>query len=88
MAAVAHKHIKLLEGAFVEELCDALAGGVFAALVLLVDGFLTTAETCFVAKLDEFFYFFELVAHYNNVYFARQRRRRYGSVPLQGESLT
>ena len=58
-----HKHIKLFKRPFVEELCDALAGCVFAAFVLFLNGFLATAETCFGAKLDEFFYFFELTAH-------------------------
>ena len=58
-----HKHIELFKRAFVQKLGDTLAGCIFAAFMLFFDGFLTTAETRFGAKLDEFFYFFELAAH-------------------------
>ena len=57
------EHVELFERPFVEELCYTFAGSVFTAFMLFFDGFFTTAETRFGAKLDEFFYFFELAAH-------------------------
>ena len=63
MAAVAHKHIDFLERAFVEELGDALAGGIFALVVLLLDGFFAAAEASLGAQVDELLYFSELGAH-------------------------
>ena len=58
-----HEHVELFERSFVEELSYAFACCIFAAFVLFLNGFLATAETCFGAKLDEFFYFFKLTAH-------------------------
>ncbi len=63
-AAVAHKHVELLERAFVEQLCDAFAGGVFTAFVLLFDGLFAAAEAGLGAELYELLYFFKLTAHY------------------------
>ncbi len=60
---MAHKHIELFKRAFVEELCDAFACGIFASLVLFLDGFLATAKAGLLAHGDEFLDFFELVAH-------------------------
>ena len=46
---MAHKHIEFLERAFVKELCDTLAGCIFAAFVLFVYLFLAATEACFGA---------------------------------------
>ena len=63
MATVAHKHVKFLKRALVKELGNALAGSVFAALVLFVNGLLATAETGLGTELYQLFYFFKLDAH-------------------------
>lgn len=60
---MAHKHVELFKRAFVEELGDTFAGGVFTALVLFLDCLFAAADTGFGAHVDKLFYFFELVTH-------------------------
>ena len=43
-AAVEFEHVVFLETTFVQEHIDTLAGRVFTALVLLLDGFLTATQ--------------------------------------------
>ncbi len=62
-AAVCHKHVELLETTLVEQHRYALAGGVFASLVLFLDGFLATSETALGTLLDQLADFFFLFAH-------------------------
>jgi hypothetical protein len=40
-----------------------LTCGVFAAFVLFFDGFLAATEACFIAQVDEFLHFGELITH-------------------------
>ena len=53
IAAVRHEHVELLEGAFVEQHLDTLAGRELALGMLGVDTLLTTSETCGGTVLDE-----------------------------------
>ena len=53
VGAVAHERVELLEGAGVEQLLDALAGGVLALRVLLLDGLLGGGVDRGVAQLLE-----------------------------------
>ena len=53
MAAMLLKHVILFERTFVEQHLDTLTGCVLATLVLFLNGFLTTTETCLLALLDE-----------------------------------
>ena len=53
MATVELEHVILLETALIDEHIDALAGGVLAACVLFVNGFLTAAELCLLALGDQ-----------------------------------
>ncbi len=61
---MAHKHVELLKRAFVQQLRDAFAGCVFAAFMLLFDGFFAAAEAGLGTELYELLYFFKLTAHY------------------------
>ena len=53
VAAVRHEHVELLEGAFVEQHLDALAGRVLTLGMLGVDTLLTASETRGFAVLDQ-----------------------------------
>ena len=53
VAAVRHEHAELLEGAFVEQHLDALAGRVLTLGMLGVDTLLTASETRGFAVLDQ-----------------------------------
>ena len=68
VAAVLLEHIIFLERSFVEQHVDTLAGSVFAALVLLLNGFLAAAQTGFLAVLNQFLDFLKLCAHCYNSY--------------------
>ena len=58
MATVLLEHVVLFEGTLVQQHLDALAGSIFALVVLLLYGFLTTTETSLFALLDELLDFF------------------------------
>ena len=57
------EHVVFFEAAFVKQHRDALARCKLAFGVLLVDGFLATAEARFLTELDELLYSFCLFAH-------------------------
>ncbi len=59
-----HKHIEFFKTSLVKKHGDALAGSVFAALMLFFDSFFAAAKTSFSSfcyKLADFFFLF---AHY------------------------
>ena len=58
------EHVVLLEGTLVDEHLNALAGSVFATLVLLVDRFLSSAQTGFLPTGNEVLDFFCLFTHF------------------------
>jgi len=54
---MAHEHVYLFKRALVEELGYALARCVFAAFMLLLDGFLAATQTSLLAQGDKLFTF-------------------------------
>ena len=64
VAAMQLEHVVLLEGTLVDEHLNALTGGVFATLVLLVDRFLSSAQTGFLPTGNEVLDFFCLFTHF------------------------
>ena len=58
-----YEHVHFLEAALVQKHGDTLTGGVLAALVLLLNGFLAAAQTGLGAELYELLNLFCLFAH-------------------------
>ena len=58
VTAVLLEHIIFFKRTFVKQHLNAFAGGILAAVMLLLNGFLTTTETSLFALLDKLLNFF------------------------------